>query len=233
MLARLALVGVMVICGVSIAMLVLGKRPEPGSNWTIDGVRFETTGWQLREATADAMAWANPEGDALTLKKVAGSADVPATTDLASLRAHCRRLATSNGGSLVYAAFVGRAQAGVAALIYKREELPAYAYTAMVIVPHGAAHYLLTVASVERGTTGVRDALATVQLMQQGKLDPTKTDANRRVQGWFKDPYDPKYDRTTIHSVADAEEFDSLVPLHPLSKVRATLRTIEKSLKVQ
>jgi hypothetical protein len=47
------------------------------------------------------------------------------------------------------------------------------------------------------------------------------------------DPYDSKYNATALHSVADGEQYDSVVPSHPLSKVRGTLRTVEKSMAFQ
>jgi hypothetical protein len=138
-------------------------------------------------------------------------------------------VAESNRGGLVHADFVDRDDVR-AAIIFNQEQLPAYAYTGMLIIPRRGHHFVVSVASVERGMTGVRDAIVTAQLLQQGKLDPTKTDANRRVEEWFSDPYDAAFNATALNSVADSEQYDSLVPSHPLSRVRATLRTIENSL---
>jgi len=209
------------------------KRPGSGSAWTIDGVRFDTTGWQLQDASAATMIWTDPDGDVLSLSHVRGQADVPSGDDLPTLRARCRQLAAANNGGLVYADFVNGDGVRAVSLIYKREQLPAYAYTGMVIIPREGHHFLVTVASIERGTTGMRDAIVTARLVQQGKLDPTKTDENRRIAGWFNDPYDVKYSATALNSVADGEQYDSIVPSHPLSKVRGTLRTIEKSIAFQ
>ena len=228
---KLALGAVLLV--VAIGLLVWAWRTRPGPVWTIDGVRFETTNWQPREASATTMTWTNPDGDLLSLNRVGGQADFSPVDDLPSLRARSRQLAAGNTGGLVYADFLDRGGVRAVSLIYKREQWPAYAYTGMIVIPRDGHHFVVTIESVERGTTGVRDAIVTAQLFQQGKLDPTKTDANHRVEGWFSDPYDSKYNATALNSLADAEQYDSVVPSHPLSKVRATLRMIEKSLAFQ
>jgi len=114
------------------------KRPGSGSAWTIDGVRFDTTGWQLQDASAATMIWTDPDGDVLSLSHVRGQADVPSGDDLPTLRARCRQLAAANNGGLVYADFVNGDGVRAVSLIYKREQLPAYAYTGMVIIPREA-----------------------------------------------------------------------------------------------
>jgi hypothetical protein len=176
------------------------------------------------------MTWTNPEGDSLSLRRLHGEA-VTSAEDLSSLRARARQLAEINRGGIVQADFVERAGVRAASLIFKYERLPAYAYTGLFIIPRDSHHFVVTVESVERGVTGIRDTIVSAQLIQQGKLDPTKTDANRRVEGWFSDPYDSGYNAIALNSVADAEQYDSLVPSHPLSKVRDTLRTIERTLE--
>jgi hypothetical protein len=152
---------------------------------------------------------------------------------LSSLRTRARELAAIHQGGIVQADFVDRSGVRMASLIFKHEQLPAYAYRGMLIIPGDGDHFVVTVESVERGTTGIRDAMVTAHLLQEGKLDLTKTDANRRVQGWFSDPYDPALNATALHSVADAEQYDSLVPSHPLAKVRTTLRKVGDSLALQ
>ena len=60
------------------------------------------------------------------------------------------------------------------AFIYKREQLPAYAYTGMITINADERHFVIAVASVERGMTGVRDALVTARLFESGRLNPTR-----------------------------------------------------------
>ena len=220
---------VLVALTLTLLVWLLAKRPSSTSAWMMDTIRFDTSAWQLQEASATTMTWTNPEGDVLSLSRYDGE-PVTAAEDLSSLRLRARQLAESNRGGLVHADFIDRDDVRAASIIFKQERLPAYAYTGMLIIPRRGHHFVVTVESVERGMTGVRDALVTAQLLQQGQLDPTKRDANRRVEGWFSDPYDSAFNATALNSVADSEQYDALVPSHPLSKVRTTLRTIEKSL---
>lgn len=230
---KLAFAAALVVLALGLFVWAWRTRAGSGSVWAIDGVRFDTTSWQVRESSATKIIWTNREGDVLSLDRVEGLAPYSSTDDLPSVRARCRQLATDNDGGLVYADFVDLDGAWAVSLIYKREQLPAYAYTGLVIIPRNGHHFVVTVASVERGTTGVRDAIVTAQLLEQGKLDPTKIDANHRLEGWFSDPYDSKYNATALNSVADGEQYDSVVPSHPLSKVRGMLRTIEASMEFQ
>ena len=192
-------------------------------------VRFDTTGWELRESSETRRVWTNSEGDALSLDRVQGPTDL-LVDDLKSMQARCRELAKANEGGLVSADVLDVRGVSAVMLIYRREELPAYAYTGMMIVPGKGEHFVFVVASVERGMTGVRDTLVTVMLIDQGKLDPTETVDQDKLEGWFYDPYDSAFDAGALNSVADDEQYDSLVPSHPLSKVRRTLRAIAASL---
>ena len=229
---KLAVSAVLVVLTLALLVWVWANRPRATPDWTIDGVRFDTSGWRLQEASATTMTWTNAEGDVLSLTRFQGEA-VSAAEDLSSLRVRARQLAASNHGGIVQADFVDRGGVRVASLIFKKEQLPAYEYTGMFIIPSDGHHFVVTVESVERGVTGVRDAMVTAQLLQQGKLDPTKTDTAHRVEGWFSDPYDSTYNATALNSVADGEQYDSVVPSHPLSKIRRTLRTIGNTLTFQ
>jgi hypothetical protein len=107
--------------------------------------------------------------------------------------------------------------------IYKRLDMPAFVFTGMLVVaPALTNSSAWTIVARERGTTGVREALITANLMAQGKLTPESY-----KKSWTKDPYDPEYsgvDRRTLRYLSDDESYDSQFPQHPLSKVRRQLR---------
>jgi len=76
----------------------------------------------------------------------------------------------------------------------------------------------------EQGTTGVREAVVTADLMNQGKLT---IDGYKKY--WCQDPYEPAYrgaDRSVLRSMSDDERYDEKFPEHPLSKVRRLLATL-------
>jgi len=222
---------IIILAVVVIAVLVWKLAPNTNRTETEMSFKlyFDTTGWELRESSDTREVWIDNDGDALTLNRMKRPADLP-VDDLKTLRIRCRELAKANEGGLVSADVIDLQGLSVVTLIYKREELPSYAYTGMMVIPGNGEYFIIVVASVERGTTGVRDALVTAELLEQGKLDPTKTDDQGRLEGWIYDPYDSEYDEGALNSVADDERYDSLVPFHPLSKVRRTLRAIADSL---
>ena len=78
-----------------------------------------------------------------------------------------------------------------------------------------------TIVAREHGTTGIREALITSDLMNKGKLTLESYKAS-----WAQDPYDSSYcgvDRSILRCMSDDESYDQLFPQHPLSKVRREL----------
>ena len=193
-------------------------------------IRFDATGWDLQESSRKRTLWTTSDGDTLSIDRVEGSSELAPFDDISSLRDRSRELTRAAGGGLVSADVLDLEGMTAAIVIYKRQEQLAHAYTGMVIVPARSEHFIITMASIERGVTGARDSLATTTLLQEGELDlPAETG---RIPGYTKDPYDSDFDAVAVNSVADDERFDALLPLHPLSKLRRTLRTITGSLNV-
>jgi hypothetical protein len=95
----------------------------------------------------------------------------------------------------------------------------------MLIVPRPLDSDLVwTVVSGEIGTTGVREAVITAELMNAGRL--TLAEYQR---SWAQDPYEPEcnnVDRSVLRFMSDDEQYDQRFPPHPLLKVRAVLRDL-------
>jgi hypothetical protein len=136
-----------------------------------------------------------------------------------------REQAQNRGGGLIEAHGMG----SEAYLIYKRLQMPAYVYTGMFISAIQGFTLVWTVVAGEHGTTGVREAVVTADLMNAGKLT---VDAYRR--SWAQDPYDPAYqgvDRSVLRFISDDESYDQQFPHHPLSKVRRVLRALPTAMR--
>ena len=102
--------------------------------------------------------------------------------------------------------------------------MPAYVYTGMLISFAQGAWLLWTIVAGEHGTTGVREAVVTADLMNAGKL--TMDDYKLH---WAQDPYDPAHqgeDRRVLRFISDDESYDGQFPQHPLSKVRRLLAAL-------
>ena len=185
---RVALFAMLAIVAGGIGAL-LWSKPEEGRRVGIDAVRFDTTGWNRFDTSFSSMMWRSPDGDILELKWVPEFSNIMLDGDADAMRAESRRLASTNGGSLVEADVMTVAGRKAAALINRRERPSANEYIGMLFIRNGADHFTFTIVSRETGTTGSRQA--------------------------------------------GAEEPDALPPSHPLSRVRAALRSLQQTIAFQ
>ncbi len=54
----------------------------------------------------------------------------------------------------------------------------------------------------------------------------------KRIKGWFKDPYNKKFDSSANYSETDRPQYDSVFPQHSLSRLRREFPTIVESLVI-
>ncbi len=72
----------------------------------------------------------------------------------------------------------------------------------------------------EAGITGQRDSMVYQIAVQKGLLEEDANDS------WGEDPFDKEYRNGVLKNLSENEEYDSLFPDHPLSILRAFIRTI-------
>ncbi len=184
--------------------------------------RLAVLGWN-EEATGDDMRlWRDARGDVLSLQDT--SVGLPEISNDAAVQQWSRRLAEARLAGLIEARVVNRAPGAAASLIYKRLQKPAYLFTGMLLVSGQPEFHVWTVVAGEHGTTGMREAVITAELMSAGKLTIQDYESS-----WAQDPYDPAYcgvDRSVLRFVSDDECYDERFPDHPLSKVRKLLATL-------
>jgi hypothetical protein len=175
-------------------------QPSSGTvNCSLGAVSVTLTSeWDLAAQSPDRIEWRTKEDDALTLSHAVVPADFPVLTDLAAVRAYGRQLAALANGGLLSADVHQAGGMDALQVVFKIERLPAYAYTALVMVPAGNVLYTMELATMERDVTGVRDAMASAVLLQRGELkipdnQPSTPGGGVPVEGWLVDPYDPQY----------------------------------------
>jgi hypothetical protein len=193
-------------------------------------VNLTMPGWTEDTPSQGMRVWRNDQGDILTLAASVGSLELPSLDDIAGLRRWCRKMAEDGGGGLIEVRTGAGGQGATLSLIYKRLEMPAYVFTGMLIIPGTEVSRVWTVVSGERGTTGVREAIVTTELMKAGRL----TVADYQLS-WAQDPYDVNYcgvDRSVLRFMSDDESYDEQFPDHPLSKVRRVLAVLPKSVQI-
>ena len=128
------------------------------------------------------------------------------------------------GGGLIEAETLTCSMGTAVCLIYKRLQMPAYVYTGMFIVPARGGFLVWTIVAGECGTTGVREAVVTAELMNAGRFGIQEYE-----RLWARDPYDPTYagvDRSVLRFISDDESYDNRFPEHPLSRVRQVMAEV-------
>lgn len=167
--------------------------------------------------------WRNEDGDVLTLTLEA--MPLPDLADSVSVQDCCRAIAEASSGGLIESSADPSAFGGCVRLIHKQLRLPAYLFTGMLFTTEPAV--IWTVVAKERGTTGVREAMITAELLQAGQL--TVSDYEH---SWAQDPYEPSYrgvDQRVLRFMSDDEAYDDRFPDHPLSKVRRVLAALPEA----
>ena len=207
------------------------SRVAPSSHGSIGAVRLALDGWSEKAPTGGMRIWRDARGDVLSLAAFDASFGLPDISDESALRLWCRLLAEKRHAGLVEVRVVEGALGMATSLIYKQLQKPAYIFTGMLVVPRQEGHQVWTVVARERGTTGMREAVVTTELIGAGKLTIEEYE-----RSWAQDPYDPAYsgvDRSVLRFVSDDECFDERFPEHPLSKVRRVLAALPDAVQVE
>jgi len=197
---------------------------------------LDTMGWQERQRSETQVVWTSDEGDSLTVN-ITALGRIGPLADPEGWRTQCRQIADDLGGSIVSGDSFEEEPAPLFQFIYKREDGGGYLCGGMLFIPRQETMCVIASSCREHGVTGSREALVTVQLAEEGRLEierfltPDATRAGGRVRDWFRDPYHPEYRGRVLRSMADDEQYDALCPHHPLSRLRRTLSTVRRTLR--
>jgi hypothetical protein len=167
---------------------------------------------------------------------LADPAGFPGLSDEHALRRLGRDLAGPERGIVSVDRFLG-GKLPSAQVIYKGQQGLGHTYTGILLVPIERDLHMLTVVCEEGGITGLREAVVTAKLVEEGKLEieeyqhPDEHGATGAIKGWLQDPYDPGYAGPILRSVADDEIHDASLPGHPLARLRSTLAQIRGTLR--
>lgn len=179
-------------------------------------VRLTLPGWIEVVRSDDRMrVWEDCSRSVLSL----AAFNSPNFSEEAAMRQWCRAAAQDRDAGLIEANTLAVQGKPGFSLIYKRLQTPGYIFTGQLFILLNGESFVWTVVAGERGTTGLREAVVTAELLNAGKL----TDCDRQ---WAEDPYDPAYrgvDRSVLRFISDDQCYDERFPDHPLSRVRRVL----------
>lgn len=195
----------------------------------ISALTIDSCGWPEVGSTESVVQWRS-EADLLSLNYFPVVPDVarPLGDDRA-LGDQFRAGETGGGYALVEAGWVQAPVGGaVARLIVKMpQEGSGMTYVGSLIVPFAACSWVVKLQCFEAGVTGMREAIwLNEHLAKGGSLMEAGIDASAEPIG----PDDP---RPPVRRVpADDPEWDDLVPLHPLSRLRRGLASLLGSVRL-
>jgi hypothetical protein len=171
-----------------------------------------------------SITWRDAVGDVVVIAVINPATDTPSLSDEDAVRRYCRKFAEKLESGLVEATTTTSSKGPAIKMIYKKLKKPAFQFSGMLIIPLLKAECIWSIVAREHGTTGIREALITSDLMNKGKLTLESYKAS-----WAQDPYDSSYcgvDGSTLRYMSDDEAYDHLFPHHPLSKVRRELNRV-------
>lgn len=204
-----------------------GRGTAPLRVNRLQSVSLTLPGWSEDASSIDFRVWHDSAGDVLSLSIFDTFRHLPEVSDEIAIQHWSRSFAEAQGAGLIEASVTS----GSIGLIYKRLQRPTYVFTGMVLMPRQEACLVWTIVATERGTTGLREAVITCELMSAGKL--TIQDYER---SFAQDPYDVSYrgvERSNLRFISDDRCYDEQFPEHPLSKVRRILATLPASVHLR
>ena len=200
---------------------------QPPSSIDTRRAAINIPGWFLDKmiSASECSTWHDSSGDTITLSVGPALADT-ITTEVDGLRMYCRQLAENHGAGLVEASVIIGPLGPAVQMIYKQLNGYAFTFTGTQIITLPKASLTWSVVALERGTTGVREAMVTSAMFSDGRLTPQQYE-----ESWACDPYDPSYkgvDHSTLRYMSDDASYDREFPAHPLSKVRHVLHELSR-----
>lgn len=201
----------------------------------IDSITFETGNWQPIEKQPYKIVWGDDVKSlsaVLSLEFFSMPPDIPvAITDINGIRFIYRTLANQSGAGLISADVVEVAGIECVETIFKLpQDKRGMVYIGSLTVPFEQLSYVVKIQSVERGVTGIREAVILDKLVGEGFQFNI---VDEKMMGWSADPYDPDGDYPLTPNLAEDEKYDAQFPDHALTKVRKTLSQIKRTMRLR
>jgi hypothetical protein len=206
----------------------LDKKPPTTG---INAVSFSDLGWKKRAQNAAEISWEHPSFPAvLSINYFELVPDVPYEGPVDELRDFYRQMVTQSGGGIIEVDVIAIGEVRCIETLFKlpRDERGVL-YIGAITIPFEDRSYVIKVQAIEQGATGMREAMLVPQLMANGAF--SIDNETGRFIGWSADPYDSTVTEGFLMNLAEAAHYDAQFPEHPLSIVRAKLKTIVSSIR--
>lgn len=181
--------------------------------------------WNEDKNNRNIRQWINPEQTiALSLNFFDLKPDLPTINDIEKLRNFYRNQVTANNGGLIEVNKLDLKEYNSIRTIFKFPQEPTgMTYLSSITIPFEKYSYVIKVQAPEIGTTGVRDNVVAMKLLNEGKISI----GDNGYEDWFNDPYNSEINEGVRMNKSEEKQFDSEFPDHPLSQARELLHQIE------
>jgi hypothetical protein len=205
------------------AMLQRNRALAAGEGGVVVESKSEDTLFGLA-ARAVFVAADDPAGEVVVM--LGPVFEGPEISDVPAVRDYCRQMAEARDGSLVEADVVQTPAGGAIQMIYKKPAGNGFQFTGVHVAPLADATRISTVVASEQGMTGIREAVVTTHLLQEGQLT-----IETYKSSWARDPYDAFHEgsgRLPLRFLSDDVVYDRMFRGHPLSRVRRILYRVSE-----
>jgi hypothetical protein len=182
---------------------------------TISSFRFDTSGWKPRgQQHADrSWLWETGDGDAVLLYFLNAAPDLPRCSSVQQLRDFYAHSLKSSKTKIVECGIIELADHPAVSLVLKAPQVPSgFMYEGVFTLPFRDFSFVVKVQCLERGPTGLREAIIFEERIQAGEK-PDFINGVHQYPDWNP----------------DLPDYDKDFPTHPISRVRRLLREIAKS----
>jgi hypothetical protein len=197
----------------------------------LDLVGFDLVGFDAHGDHDGIRVWHSASGDAVGLHYFPTPPDIAADLeDLEDVRAFYRKTAAEAGLAIIEVEAPVIHGCRCVRMILKMPQQPTgMTYLGSLTLPFQDFSYVLKVGCVERGTTGMRDAIIANQCINEGTVSIS---SDGHIEGWMADPYDGSVRAPLMRNRSEAQEYDARFPEHPLSRARGVLNHVQATLTI-
>ena len=198
---------------------------------SIHSVTFDINNWQLLEVKQYQKRWSNPQyQEILSLTFFPQPPDFKADlSDIDALRQQSEEAIQPYDGEITEISSEVIENVPMLRQIIKvplNNDGSGRVYIGTYAIPFQKYSYVIKIQCPEIGVTGLRESMATSELMREGKLELGEPNADGTPSQL------PEQIQKLISQTTDDEKFDSLFPNHPLTRLRRHLITFKNSIKL-
>lgn len=202
---------------------------------SIDSLTFDLTNCSLEEQSENHRMWVNSVDVAHKLQFDIGPIDWPFDlTDSTAGAEYYRRQCEELGGAML--SLEVTMTAGVAALRglfkYRAPNSIAMYYVGILWLPFQECRFQINVEAMETGLTGAREAVALIVDRDSFPSPSLDTPPLHFENGEVWESFRPPESVPGHQWPSDNEQYDELLPNHPLSKVRRRLTEVMATLEL-